>query len=435
MARSAELIVAIVAIGMGLSFAWADIKSPTSRALALALCLLGIDWMMTVPVDAGVFQDYRAWWIRAFAIDEGAIFVTFVEWVLRVGRTESWKRSASAEGLLRVSQALAVLYMLLGICFPEVKVRSFLNRPQSGELTDPGYLLFAVPLYLSVALLVPAFAMGVYRSQADRAEQIRVAALLAAGPFLMSGILFPSWRTVAEAIGLMIFLAGAVRYHVLQGQRAQFMGRFVASEVGRLIRERGFAAATQESRVELSVVACDLRGFTAFADGAAPEEVMKLLRNYYSAIGEAVTEFGGTIESFAGDGAMILVGAPLSFADHAPRAIGLALKILERGGAVLTSPRRAVVELGIGVGVASGYVTVGVIGSAARLEYVAVGPALNLASRLCARAQSGRVLTDQRTVALLEHDGHSRFLCEQLESVELKGFARPVTVFAISSSP
>jgi len=238
-------------------------------------------------------------------------------------------------------------------------------------------------------------------------------------------------------MGLMIFLAGAVRYHVLQGQRAQFMGRFVASEVGRLIRERGFAAAMQESRVELSVVACDLRGFTAFADGAAPEEVMKLLRDYYSAIGEAVTEFGGTVESFAGDGAMVLVGAPLFFSDHAQRAIGLALKILERGAAVLTLPRRAGVELGIGVGVASGYVTVGVIGSSARLEYVAVGPALNLASRLCARAEAGSVLTDQRTVALLdEHDGHgSRFSFEQMGSVELKGFARPVTVFAVSSSP
>jgi len=192
MARSAELIVAIVAIGMGFSFAWAGIKSPTSRALALALCLLGIDWMMTVPADAGVFQAERVWWIRAFAIDEGAIFVAFTEWVLRVGRAESWKRSASAERLLRVCQAFAVLYMLLGICFPEVKERSFIERPRSGDLTDPGYLLFAIPLYLSVGLLVPAFVMGVYRTQADRAEQIRVAALLAAGPFLMSGILLPS---------------------------------------------------------------------------------------------------------------------------------------------------------------------------------------------------------------------------------------------------
>ena len=351
MASSSDLIVAIVAIGMGLSFAWADIKSPTSRGLALALCLLGIDWMMNVPVDAGVFQDQRVWWTRAFALVEGATFVTFAEWALRVGRADSWKRSENSVRLLRVCQALAVLYMLLGICFPEVKERSFIERPRSGELTDPRYLLFAIPLFLSFGLLIPAFAMGVYRSQADRAEQRRAAALLVAAPFLMSGILFRSWRAVGEAIGLMIFLAGAVRYHVVQGQRGQFMGRFVAPEVGRLMRERGFAATMQESRTELSVVACDLRGFTAFADGAAPEEVMKLLRNYYSAIGEAVTEFGGTIESFAGDGAMVLVGAPLPFADHAPRAIGLALKILERGAAVLALPRRAGVELGIGVAV------------------------------------------------------------------------------------
>ena len=432
---SGDLIVAIIAIGMGISFVWADPKSPTSRALALALCLIGLGWLMNVPNDAGVFKSQKDWWTRAFSIVEGATFATFMEWALRIGRAESSARSASAERLLRVCQALAILYGLLGVLFPEVRTRSFIYRQQPGALTDPGYYLFAVPLYLSIALAVPAFGVWVFRSQQDRAEHIRVWALIVATPFLMSGIWFHSWRPVGGAIGMMIFLAGAVRYHMIQGQRAQFMGRFLAPEVGRLVRERGFAAATQESRVELSVVACDLRGFTAFSDTAAPEEVMQLLRDYYTAIGEVVTQYGGTIESFAGDGIMVLVGAPLPYPDHAGRAVGMALKILDRAAEVLSASSRAGLEVGIGVGIASGYVTVGVIGGAARLEYVAVGPALNLASRLCSYAQPGQVLTDQRFVAVIDNEGGSKdrpYRFERVESVELKGFARPVTVFAVT---
>ncbi len=164
---------------------------------------------------------------------------------------------------------------------------------------------------------------------------------------------------------------------------------------------------------------------------------MQLLRDYYTAIGEVVTQYGGTIESFAGDGIMVLVGAPLSYRDHAGRAAGMALKILDRVAEVLSASRRAGLEVGIGVGIASGYVTVGVIGGAARLEYVAVGPALNLASRLCSHARPGQVLTDQRFVAVLDNEGERTdrsYRFERMESVELKGIARPVTVFAITPS-
>jgi class 3 adenylate cyclase len=323
----------------------------------------------------------------------------------------------------------------MGVLFPKMREAAFMSAQQPEALLTPGYYLFAAPLYLSVGLAAVPF-VSIFRSQPDHAERIRVQALLMATPFLMSGIIHPQWKTVATAIGEMIFLAGAVRYHVLQGQRAQFMGRFLAPEVGRLVRERGLAVATQQSRVELSVVACDLRGFTAFSDSAAPEETMQLLRDYYAAIGDVVTRYGGTIESVAGDGIMVLVGAPLSHPDHARRAVGMAREILDRA-AQLATPRRVGGEVGIGVGVASGYVTVGVIGGEARFEYVAVGPALNLAARLCDRAQSGQVLTEPRIVALLgdesRHTGHL-YRLERLEAAELKGFARPVMVFAVSTT-
>src|SRR5947209_1079357 len=138
------------------------------------------------------------------------------------------------------------------------------------------------------------------------------------------------WKPIGFALGEIVFLLGAIRYHVVQGQRGQFLARFVSPAVARVVRERGMASAFQRSRVELSVVACDLRGFTAFAETGAPEEVMKLLEDYYSAVGEVVSEFGGSIKDFAGDGILALVGAPIAYPDHARRAVGMALKIRDR---------------------------------------------------------------------------------------------------------
>jgi class 3 adenylate cyclase len=88
-------------------------------------------------------------------------------------------------------------------------------------------------------------------------------------------------------------------------------------------------------------------------------------------------------------------------------------------------------DVGLGIGLASGYVTVGAIGAERRLEYVAVGPPVNLAARLCALAESGQILADQRTVGLIgDNGGVNRF--EKLDPVALKGFARAVTVFVVN---
>ena len=188
----------------------------------------------------------------------------------------------------------------------------------------------------------------------------------------------------------------------------------------------------QQSRIQLSVVACDLRGFTPFAESAAPEEVMELLREYYDTIGAVVSAFGGTVKDLAGDGILCLVGAPIPYADHARRAVDMSLRMRERGGEVLSRWRAMGLDLGLGIGVASGYVTVGVLGGSERLEYAAVGPPVNLAARLCARAESGQILVDQRTVGLVGENDRSRF--ERLEHEEtLKGLSRPVVIHALIS--
>ena len=124
-----------------------------------------------------------------------------------------------------------------------------------------------------------------------------------------------------------------------------------------MAKELGMASVVQKSRSQLTAIECDLRGFTAFSESVAPEEVIDLLERYYAAIGDAVSEFGGTIKDYSGDGVLILVGAPAPYPDHAKRAVSIAFKIRERVNEILSQWQTLGLELHVGVGLASGYVT------------------------------------------------------------------------------
>jgi class 3 adenylate cyclase len=332
--------------------------------------------------------------------------------------------------MLRTAQVLACLYGVIGAVFPELRTTVWNVTWDLALLRRPAYYLFAVPLFLSLGL--GGVRVGqLLRAHLDRAERARLIALALATPFWCAVFaLPPGWTPVSFAIGEVVFLTGAIRYHVLQGQRGEFLSRFLSPEVVQLVHERGLASTMPQRRLELSVVACDLRGFTAFSETAAPEEVMKVLDEYYRAVVDAVTKFGGSIEHFAGDGVLALVGAPITYRDHASRAVAMALQIRERTNAIFTHWRALGLELGLGIGVTSGFVTVGVIGGGQRLEYAAVGPAVNLAARLCSRAESGQILADHRAVGSVS-DETDRYRFELLETAELKGVARPVPIFVV----
>jgi class 3 adenylate cyclase len=192
------------------------------------------------------------------------------------------------------------------------------------------------------------------------------------------------------------------------------------------VRERGLSGAMQQNYLEITVVVSDVRGFTAYAQSHPSSRVIQVLRDYYDAVGEVVAAYGGTIKDFAGDGILILVGAPIAIPDHA--AVGLAIARGVRTAAQQVTRRWSSEEhrLGLGIGVASGFVTVGVIGSASRLEYTAVGPAVNLASRLCEQATDGEILVDGRTRELAAEAG-----LEVREPATVKGFEEKVPLYAL----
>ncbi len=433
-----HIITSLLAMGMALAFVIADRSSPTSRALALFLASVGVS--IGIGSQVAYPRHYAGdivWWDGAFAIPEALAFVFAYEWILRVRRTVPAHnlKTSGPDNLLRVAQGLVAFYVAMAFAFPRIRVEKFLNAgfAEVFERGSPEFWLFAMPLTLSLALGLFSTLMMLNR-RPDRAEVTRLIAFAIAAPFMASGVVLPNnMAPVATAIGLLIFLVGGVQYHVTQGRRAQFMSKFLSPQVAELVGRRGLKSATDEQTLELSVVCCDLRGFTAFTAATSSQKVMHILREYYDAVGAAATESGGTIKDQAGDGVLILVGAPIPMPDHAQRALRLAARIRESGMEITARWSDADLTLGVGVGVASGYVTVGVIGAASRLEYTAVGPAVNLASRLCAEAAHGEVLVDPRTIELLGEEVRRPEL-RLGESLRLKGFQQPVQSYTLAAA-
>jgi class 3 adenylate cyclase len=373
-------------------------------------------------------------WDGLFAIPEALAFFFAYEWILRVRRTVPARslKTRGPDALLRIAQGLVVFYVLMALAFPRIRVEHFLNAGfhEVFMAAEQEFWLFALPLTLSLGLSLFS-GLLMLRRRPDRAESLRLIAFAIAAPFMAAGVVLPNTvAPVSTAIGLLIFLVGGVQYHVIQGRRAQFMSKFLSPQVAELVGRRGLKSATDEQTLELSVVCCDLRGFTAFSAATSSQKVIRILREYYDAVGAAAAECGGTIKDQAGDGVLILVGAPIPMPDHAQRALRLAKRIREKGIEVTARWSDAELHLGVGVGVASGFVTVGVIGAASRLEYAAVGPAVNLASRLCSEAAHGEVLIDARTIELLGEEARRPEL-QPGESLQLKGFQQPVQSYTL----
>ena len=433
-----HVIPALLALGMALAFVIADRRSPTSRALGLFLVCIGLSIGVTVLIEGPWIRRHgHAAWGGIFALPEALAFFFAYEWLLRVRRTVPAGRlyTAGPDRLVRVAQGLAILYWLIALAFSAERHEYFVGEFAIGlsSTSRLWFWVFAAPLLISLALGIFSGLLLLNR-RPDRAESLRMLAFLAGAPFMASGLVLPAQQApLGTAIGLLIFLVGAVQYHVTQGRRAQFLSRFLAPQVADMVRQRGLKSATDERTLELSVVFCDLRGFTAFSEATSSKQVIRILREYYDAVGNAAAEFGGTIKDQAGDGVLILVGAPIPYADHARRALELAKRIREVGVALCRRWSDAELCLGVGVGVASGFVTVGVIGAASRLEYTAVGQAVNLAARFCAEAAHGEILVDHRTMELAA-DGAGPAEFRAGEALALKGFQGPVQSYVLASA-
>ncbi|HWX62740.1 adenylate/guanylate cyclase domain-containing protein [Bradyrhizobium sp.] len=211
-------------------------------------------------------------------------------------------------------------------------------------------------------------------------------------------------------------------------ERIRKLERFLAPQVAQLIAsDDGHQALLDSHRREVTVVFCDLRGFTAFTETTEPEEAMNVLREYHAALGELIFRYEGTLDRYAGDGVMILFNAPIQFADHTARAVKMAVEMRDAIGALCEKWRNRGHSLGFGVGIALGYATLGQIGFEQRLEYAAIGSVTNLASRLCDEARAGQVVVSRRVFGMVE----AHVDAAPLDDLVLKGFNHPVLAMEI----
>ena len=206
-------------------------------------------------------------------------------------------------------------------------------------------------------------------------------------------------------------------------ERIRRLERFLAPQVAQLIASSdGHEGLLDSHRREVTVVFCDLRGFTSFTETTEPEEAMNVLREYHAALGELIFKYEGTLDRYAGDGVMILFNAPIQFDDHTARAVRMAVEMRDTIGGLTDKWRNRGHNLGFGIGIALGYATLGQIGFEQRLEYAAIGSVTNLASRLCDEAKANQIVVSRRVYGMVEPWVEGK----AIDDLNLKGFNHPI---------
>ncbi len=231
----------------------------------------------------------------------------------------------------------------------------------------------------------------------------------------------------AEVKEWNVTLERRVREQVDELERVGRLRRFFSPQLAELIVKGGSDDPLKSHRREITVVFLDLRGFTAFAEVAEPEEVMGVLREYHQITGKLILEYEGTLEHFTGDGITILFNDPVEIPDPAERAVRMALEIRERVGRMAEDWVKRGYELSLGIGIAQGFATIGAIGFEGRWDYSAIGTVTNLAARLCGEAPGDQILIAHRVYAGLE----TLLEVDPEEVLTLKGFRRPVTAYRV----
>ena len=200
------------------------------------------------------------------------------------------------------------------------------------------------------------------------------------------------------------------------------LSRFLSPQIAALISSAEGEQLLAGHRRQITAVFCDLRGFTSFAEQAEPEELFGVLGDYHRMMGAAIVEHGGTLEHFAGDGVMVFFNDPVLQPDHVERAVRMAVAMRQRFSPLAGDWRRRGYELGLGIGIAIGYATLGRIGFEGRYDYGAIGNVVILASRLSSAAAADQILNSQRARAMVA----GVIEVEPVDDLNLKGFSRPV---------
>lgn len=232
----------------------------------------------------------------------------------------------------------------------------------------------------------------------------------------------------AELVAWNRTLEERVAAQVADIERIGRLKRFLPPQIAETITSSGGEALLASHRRDIVVLFCDMRGFTALAETAEPEDVMAVLSEYHAALGPLIHRYEGMIDSFTGDGLIVIFNDPIPCPDAALRAVRLAVDMRDAVSSLARSWATRGHEIGFGVGIAQGYATLGRIGFEDRFDYTAIGTVTNVAARLCAEAKDGQILVTQRVAVAA--DGAAQL--EPVGAIALRGLSRPVSVLNVS---
>jgi len=205
-------------------------------------------------------------------------------------------------------------------------------------------------------------------------------------------------------------------------------GRYVAREVAEQLLKDPEHLMLSGDRREVTVVFCDIRGFTALAERMVPEQIVQLVNDFYNLMIDATFHHEGTLDKFLGDAVMAVFGAPIPHTDHSLRAVRTALAMR---AAVEQFSRRRIAGGGepvsVGIGVSTGEAIAGTVGTEDRMEYTVIGDSVNLAARLESRAKPMQILVNERTYRAVEAAVDAR----PLGRVRVKGKGAQVEVYEV----
>jgi class 3 adenylate cyclase len=209
--------------------------------------------------------------------------------------------------------------------------------------------------------------------------------------------------------------------------RLSRLKRFVPAVVAQRIADLSADEPFASRRKDVAVVFLDIRGFTAFSSTHPAETVMSVLHELHASVGASIDHYGATVERFTGDGVMVFFNDPLVVENPCAVAIDFAFDARSRVGKLARTWQDNGLNLGVGIGIAYGTATVGVVGYASRVDYGAIGPVTNLASRLCSMAAGGEIWIAKETWI---QSGHPMPI-DLLHQCELRGLAEPTDCIVI----
>jgi adenylate cyclase len=351
-----------------------------------------------------------------------------------IGKPVTVAELASAGDELRVSSSLdprhgKLINFALPLVFSKVRVGSlymgFSERTIQAALGRARLKTLAISAVMVLAGLGGAVALA---SLIARPVHRLVAGTraIAAGDFTIS---IPV--TSGDEVGLLTDSFNQMARNLREKEMIKrAFTRYVAREVVDEILKDPERLVLKEERRDVSVLFCDMRGFTTISERLTPEEVVGILNEFYTLMIDTTFKQDGTLDKFLGDGVMSIFGAPILHPDHSIRAIRTALA-MQAGVAELS--RRRVSEgkepVAVGIGISAGEAVAGTVGTEDRMEYTVIGDSVNLAARLESNAKGGQILISERTYKNVEGQVQVR----SLGVLKIKGKEEQVQVYEVLS--